>query len=144
MRCLDPYDVIACIESALHLGYLNEQEFKRLRDLAPKWMLAYLTRIDRGAQSGLETHPRLWLQDLGHRVETQVPIPGAGVLDRLVDGTVGIEADGAKWHAHRFLADRSKDVGIERWGIRVLRIGRPHIFETWPDTLATIQRMLGE
>ena len=34
MRCLDPYDVIACIESALHLGYLNEQEFKQLRDLA--------------------------------------------------------------------------------------------------------------
>jgi len=144
MRCLDPYDVIACIESALHLGYLNERGLSLLWDLAPKWMIAYLTRIDRGAQSGLETHPRLWLQDLGHRVETQVSVPGAGVLDLLVDGTVGIEADGAKWHAHRFLADRSQDVGIERWGIRVLRIGRPHIFETWPDTLATIQRMLGE
>jgi very-short-patch-repair endonuclease len=142
VRCLDPYDVIACIESALHLGYLDERGFRKLQLLAPQWMHPYFSRIDRGAQSGLETHPRLWLQDLGHRVETQVPIPGAGILDLLVDGLVGIETDGAKWHQHKFLADRSKDIGVERWGVRVLRIGRPHIFETWAETLATIDRML--
>ncbi|MFM9877900.1 MAG: type IV toxin-antitoxin system AbiEi family antitoxin domain-containing protein [Rhodoglobus sp.] len=144
MSCLSGYDALAAVESAAHLGYLNETDLGRLLELAPQRMRAVLKRLDLRSQSGFETFTRLQLQDAGHHVECQVPIPGAGVLDLLVDDCVGIETDGEKWHASRFHADRTKDVLIEAWGIRVLRIGRPLIFDEWPTTLATIERMVAE
>ncbi|MCA0217389.1 MAG: type IV toxin-antitoxin system AbiEi family antitoxin domain-containing protein [Actinobacteria bacterium] len=144
MTCLSRYDALAAVESAVHLGYLGETDLGRLTKLAPQRMRVILKRLDVRSQSGLETFTRLQLQDAGHRVECQVPIPGAGVLDLLVDDCVGIETDGEKWHANRFHADRTKDVLIEAWGIRVLRIGRPHIFDEWPTTLAAIERMVAE
>lgn len=142
MRCLEPYDALACIESARNLGRLNDHQLAHLLGRAPQWMRSHLNRLDFGAGSGVETLPRLWLQDLGHHVETQVSLPGAGRLDLLVDDCVGIEIDGAKWHLDRFMQDRTKDIGIEWWGIRVLRIGYPHVMHTWPRTLATIERMI--
>lgn len=144
MRCLGPYDALASIESALHAQRLDEAGLGRLVALAPGWMLPCLARLDRGGQSGLETHSRLLLQDAGYRVRTQVHIPGTSPLDLLVDDCVGVETDGAKAHESRFMHDRSKDIVIEGWGIRVLRIGSPHIFESWPDTLATIERMVAD
>jgi very-short-patch-repair endonuclease len=144
MTCLSRYDALAALESAAHLGYLSETDLGRLIELAPRRMRTVLTRLDRRSQSGFETFTRLQLQDAGHHVECQVPIPGAGVLDLLVDDCVVIEADGEKWHANQFHADRTKDVLIEAWGVRVLRIGRPHIFDEWPTTLATIERMVAE
>jgi very-short-patch-repair endonuclease len=144
MRCLAPYDALASVESALHVGYLDEIGLRTLIDSAPRWMMPTLDRLDRGAQSGLETHARLRLQDAGHSVVSQVRIPGAGILDLLVDDCVGVETDGSQWHAESFLSDRAKDIGIETWGIRVLRIGAPHVFRTWPDTILAIERMVAD
>lgn len=84
------------------------------------------------------------LQDAGYAVVSQVRIPGAGILDLLIDDCVGVETDGSRWHAETFLGDRTKDIGIETWGIRVLRIGAPHVFTTWPDTMLAIERMVAD
>lgn len=142
LRCLPPDDALACVESALHLGYLDERGFELLWSSAPRWAKSILARRDTGAQSGLETHARLRLIDAGHAVRTQVRVIGTSPLDLLVDERVGVETDGLKWHADRFMKDRTKDIVVEGAGIRVLRIGGPHIFETWPQTLATIERMI--
>jgi very-short-patch-repair endonuclease len=144
MRCLTPYDALASVESALHTGYLDELGLRTVIEAAPRWMTPALDRLDRGAQSGLETHTRLRLQDAGHAVMSQVRIPGAGILDLLVDDCVGVETDGSLWHAETFLGDRTKDIGIETWGIRVLRIGATHVFRTWPDTMLAIERMVAD
>lgn len=140
--CLDPIDWLACVESALHLGVIDTDTLGYIASTIPRRMHPVLSRLDPYAQSGLETHTRTRLQDAGHSVTTQVPIPGVGALDLLVDDCVGVETDGEKWHAGRFLADRTKDIMVESWGIRVLRIGPPHIFTTWAHTLATIERMI--
>ncbi len=142
MSCLDPYDALAAVESALHLGYLNPWLLDSLIELAPERMRRTLDRIDPRSQSGFETHTRVMLVDAGHTVECQVSVPGAGVLDLLVDDCVGVETDGRTWHEHRFLEDRTKDIRVGAWGIPVLRLARSHIFETWPETLATIERMI--
>lgn len=144
MRCLAPYDALASIESALHTGYLDESGLGTLVDSAPRWMAPVLDRLDRGAQSGLESHARLRLEDAGHTVVTQVRIPGAGILDLLVDDCVGVETDGSLWHSETLLGDRTKDIGVETWGIRVLRIGAPHVFRTWTDTMHAIERMVAD
>jgi very-short-patch-repair endonuclease len=141
--CLPPLDALASVESALHLGYLSERGLDSLTHHGSLRVRTLLGRLDRGAQSGFETHTRVKLLEAGYRVRTQVHIPGAGRLDLLVESCVGIETDGAAWHgADRFIHDRTKDLIVEGQGIRVLRIARPHIFEEWPRTLATIDRMV--
>ncbi|MCU1577893.1 MAG: hypothetical protein JWP19_97 [Rhodoglobus sp.] len=142
MRCLPPDDALACVESALHLGYLDERGLRLVYSLAPRSAQRILARRDPGAQSGLETHARLKLLAAGHTVRTQVPVPGTSDLDLLVDERVGVETDGRKWHADRFIEDRTKDIIVEGAGIRMLRIAPSHVFTTWPRTLATIERML--
>jgi very-short-patch-repair endonuclease len=142
MRCLPPDDALACVESALYLGYLDERGLQLVYSLAPRSARRILARRDPGAQSGLETHARLRLLAAGHTVRTQVPVPGTSDLDLLVDERVGIETDGRKWHADRFIEDRTKDIIVEGAGIRMLRIASQHVFTSWPRTLATIERML--
>lgn len=141
-QCLEPIDWLASVESALYLGVISDEELETIRALIPQRLQSTLARLDRGAQSGLETHTRSKIEDAGHHVETQVAVPGTSNLDLVVDGCVGVETDGSRWHADRFMQDRSKDICVEGWSMRVLRIGAPHIFETWPDTLATIETMI--
>lgn len=144
MSCLSPYDSLAAVESAMHLGYLDQRDLDRLLDLAPDRMRCVLERMDLSSMSGFETHTRVQLVDAGHHVVSQVDIPGAGPLDLLVDDLVGIETDGRKWHGARFLSDRTKDIRVGAWGIPVLRLARPHIFEEWPETLATIEQLIAQ
>ena len=142
LRCLSPLDWLAAVESALHLRTISPFQLEVLTAAVPGWARDILSRLDRGAQSGLETHTRCKLIDAGFSVVSQVYVPAAGKIDLLVEDCVGIETDGGKWHAERFLADRTKDIIIEGWSIRVLRVGAPHIFEWWDDTLTTIERMV--
>ena len=104
-----------------------------------------LTQIDRGAQSGFETHTRVLIVRAGLRVRTQAYVPGSGRFDLLVEECVGLETDGEQWHGpERFIPDRTKDLVAEEYGVRTLRIGRTHIFDSWPRTLAAIRRMVSD
>ena len=144
MSCLEPYDALAAIESSVHLGHLPRHRIDELTVRAPGRMHGTLARMNLHAQSGLETHARLKLEDAGHKVECQVEFPGAGHIDLLVDGCVGIETDGRLWHENRFLEDRTRDIGVATWGIPVLRPAKVHVFEKWPDTLFAIQQLVAQ
>lgn len=143
--CLPPEDALASVESALHRRFITEDEFDELLLRAPERLHPILAKLDRGAESGFETHTRLMLVLAGFRVQTQFRVPVAGRLDLLVNGCVGVETDGEKWHGpERFIPDRTKDLICEGHGIRVLRIARPHIFDDWPRTLHSIRRMVSD
>ncbi|MDJ0338430.1 hypothetical protein [Cryobacterium sp. PH31-O1] len=145
LSCLDDVDALACLESALFMKFLTEDDLDELLRLAPDHLRSVLRRLDRGAQSGFETFTRVGFVRAGFRVETQFYVPGAGHVDMLVNGCVGVETDGEEWHGpERFLPDRSKDREVERQGIRVLRLARPHIFDTWHTTLETVRRMVSD
>lgn len=104
-------------------------------------MNGVLERLDRGAESGLETIVRLRLVDAGFRVRTQVRV-GRWPVDVLVAEKVAVEVDGRKWHQDRFIKDRTRDIDTEAAGIRVLRIAKTHIVDSWPRTLEAITRMV--
>lgn len=143
--CLRPDDALASVESALHTGFITEDELDELLLRAPDRLHPALAKLDRGAESGFETHTRLKVLRAGFRVESQFRVPIAGRIDLLVNGCVGVESDGEKWHGpERFIPDRTKDLICEGHGIRVLRIARPHIFDSWPRTLNTIRRMVND
>ncbi|TFD06188.1 hypothetical protein [Cryobacterium sp. TMT1-66-1] len=145
LSCLDDVDALACLESALFMRFITEDDLEELLRLAPDHLRALLRLLDRGAQSGFETFSRVGFIRAGFRVATQFYVTGAGRVDMLVNGCVGIETDGEEWHGpERFLPDRSKDREVERQGIRVLRLARPHIFDTWPTTLETVRRMVND
>ncbi len=143
-RCLEPVDWLACVESMLHLARIDERGLEILAATVRGPTRRMLGRLNRDAESGLETHARCRLQDAGFSVETQVTVPGAGRLDLVVDRCVAVETDGRRWHEHRFLEDRTKDLRVEGWGIRVVRIAPVHLFDEWPETLAAITRMVRE
>lgn len=143
--CLDDLDALACVESALYKGFITEDELVELIERAPDRLRKVLGLIDRGAQSGFETFSRVGFVRAGFRVETQFYVPGAGHIDMLVNGCVGIEADGEEWHGpERFVPDRTKDRAAERQSIRILRLARTHIFDSWPTTVETVRRMVDD
>ncbi len=142
ITCLAPPDALACVESAMHLKFLTEAELDEVLMRAPERLHSILALLDRGAQSGFETHCRLKLLEAGFTVQTQFMVRGAGHLDMLVNGCVGVETDGRQWHADSFLADRTRDLLMEAAGFRVIRLAREHIFDSWPRSLVAIQRMV--
>lgn len=145
IQCLGPDDALASVESALHTGFLTEDQLDLVLLHSPARLHPILSRIDRGAQSGYETFARLKLIRAGFSVRTQGYVPGAGHVDIVIDDCVGLEVDGEKWHGpERFLHDRTKDRNAELQGVRMLRVGGFHIFEDWDKTLAAIQRMVSD
>lgn len=142
MSCLPPDDLIAALESALHLRKITTSELDQLIIDAPERLQQALASVTPGAQSGYETKARLKLQRRGHTVEIQVPVPGVGKVDLVVDGVVVLEIDGRETHAEAFEIDRDRDVGTELCGLRVLRIPAVWVDTRWDYVLAALERMV--
>lgn len=145
-RCLPIDDLIAAIESAVHLKKLAPDEALELIEQAPKRLRRALADVDTRfrAQSGYETIVRLRLTRLGYRVEPQARVPGVGRVDNLVEGCVAIETDGTSFHRDRIEDDHRRDLGTEGWGIRVLRIDPRLIDADWEWVQDVIVRMVEE
>lgn len=145
MRCLDEENAIAAMESAVHEGFLPLDEVRRLGRLGPRRLQDGIRRLVPNSGSGNETIVRLRLERAGYRVEAQAPVPGMGHEDLLVEGCVGIDVDGRRWHGEdRFAIDRDRDLHVEGLGRHVLRLHTGHIFDTWPHTLTVIERVVAD
>lgn len=142
MNCLPPDDVIAALESAVHLKKISSSELEQLMIEAPLRLQTVLRQVTPGAQSGYETKARLGFQRLGHRVEIQVSVPGVGHIDTLIDGVVDLEIDGRETHAESFYEDRDRDMGTELFGIRSLRVPAVWVDTRWDEVVAAVERMI--
>lgn len=145
MRCLPPEDLIAAIESAVHLKKVSPAQALAVIRAAPRRLTAELAAVDTEfrAQSGYETKVRLRLQKAGYRVEPQFYVDGVGHLDNLVDGVLAVETDGAQ-HRDSLEEDHRRDLGTEGRGIRVLRIDPGLVDRKWELVLEVIERMIRE
>lgn len=146
IRCLDEENAIAALESAIHTGFLPEKEVMRLARLAPRRLRDYTGRLVLISGSGNETIVRLRLEQAGHRVEPQGPVPGLGHQDLLVDDCLGLEVDSRAWHdgeTNRAI-DYDRDLHAAGLGRPTIRIRPSHIHSTWPQTLAVIERAVSD
>lgn len=98
---------------------------------------------DGGAQSILESAAGTRLRCAGHDVVRQVPVArGAWVLDMVVDGIVGFETDGRRFHVNRFDEDRLKDAAVALDGLVPLRAATAMVQSTWANTSAAIEALI--
>lgn len=141
MRCLDGENALAAMESAIRRGFVSEAEVRRLGVLAPRRLQPLIRQLVANSGSGNESIVRVRLVAVGHQVVPQGHVPGLGHQDLVVDDCVALEIDSHEWHeGEQRATDADRDLVSEGLGRHVLRIRPAHIHESWPATLAVIER----
>jgi len=143
IHCLDEENAIACLESAVHEGFITAEQLWEICAIAPEHLQAGIAEIEFTADSGQETLVRRRLRRAGFRVVAQETPRGLPAEDLVVEDCVALETDGKKWHGpDRFQADRDRDLLYEGLGRRVLRLTQRHILQDWESTFLVIARVV--
>ncbi|TQK18961.1 putative AbiEi antitoxin of type IV toxin-antitoxin system [Microbacterium sp. SLBN-154] len=123
VKCQSPRDAIATLDSAWHLGLVDEDQIAEVFSRLPRRYRALRRLLDRRMESGPETLVRLILRGLGCEVDVQVHISGVGRVDFVVDGWLIIECDSKAhhegWDAQR--RDRRRDLAAAALGYTTIR-----------------------
>jgi very-short-patch-repair endonuclease len=137
-------DLIAAFDSALNSGLLTRQGLDAVLDALPRRYRRLAARVDKRAQSGLETLLRLAAEAEGWRVDIQVKIVGVGRVDVLIEGWLVIELDGAQWHDDELSRDEDsrRDAELTLLGYRAQRFRSTQIIDQMPLCLEVIRTIL--
>lgn len=141
IRCQQPREAIATLDSVLHHGLLTRDEVEAIFRTLPARFHVLLPLIDSSAESGPETFMRLLLRALGLSFETQVALPGVGRVDFVVEGWLIIECDSREFHAgwDKQVEDRHRDLAAARLGYVTIRPLAADIFQR-PDEVSAAVR----
>jgi hypothetical protein len=141
IHCLEHEHAIAAMESAIQKKFLTVEDVSRIGRLAPRRLQPAAINLVANSGSGNETIVRRRLQAVGYAVESQAHVPGMGHQDLLVEGCLGIEVDGREWHGEdRFEEDHRRLLHVAGLGRHTLQLSTKQVHQTWPSTLAVIQR----
>lgn len=135
---------VAAIDWALRAGAIDSDDLAELARSIPARLRPRLLEVDPRCDSLPESLARTRLRAAGLRVRSQVPVPGAGPIDLLVEGVVALEVDGDEFHRDRFEHDRRKDLAITAAGMHALRPSARHVFHDWGAVLRAVRRALRE
>lgn len=133
--------VVAAVESAVHVRALSRRDLPHLSAALPRRLRRLFAKLNFKAESGLESIARWRLTGLGLNVAVQVDI-GPDRVDLVIDGWLIVELDGDAWHDP--VTDRIRTNRLIRAGYAVLRFGSADVLSGWDDMLATIAAMLGD
>lgn len=145
LLCLPPLEALVMVESACARG-----------DIDPAYLLRHLrgnrcgkardvvARVERGADSLLETLARVLFRDAGIVTETQVWMEGIGRVDFLLEGFLIVEIDGLAFHleSRQFKKDRRRDNAAMIQGFPVLRFFYDDIVYGPDQMLAQVREVL--
>lgn len=127
LRCLPELEGLMIAESAVVLKGLPLSALRqRLAGRSDARERRIAAAIVPQSQSAIECMARFLLRRAGFHVESQVNIPGMGHLDLMVDGRLGIEADGAGFHMDRASFEEDR----RRWNVTT-RLGVPTLVVTY-------------
>jgi len=124
-------DAVAALDWALHSGVLDEFDFEALVLALPEPLRVVRDWVDPACESLPESLARTRFRLAGHHVESQVALDTGEFIDLVVDGAVGVEVDGYKYHADSFERDRAKDVTITIATFHGLRPSANAVFHDW-------------
>ena len=147
-RCLPFPEAVVVADAALRAGLLvadlttaaaatQGRGSGRVRQVA--------TAADPSAESPIETLARLLFVAAGLSFRTQVPIPGIGRVDFLLEGFLVVEVDGFAYHADRasYRNDRRRTNALTAAGYVVLRFSYEDLVHHPDRVLAAIRAVLG-
>ncbi|SDH96197.1 Very-short-patch-repair endonuclease [Arthrobacter subterraneus] len=102
LQCLPPVEAAVLVECSIRRGdTVRPFLLERLRGDRNGRARAALNLVTGCAESAIEVVARILFRSAGFHVETQVPIPGVGRVDFLLEGFVVVEVDGAAYHSDR-------------------------------------------
>ncbi len=135
--CQAPRAAVATLDSALHLGLIDDDDLDEIFRHVPARRRALRRLVDGSAESGPETFVRLLIRALGLSFETQVDIAGVGRVDFLVEGWVIVECDSRAFHSgwDAQQEDRRRDLAAAALGYATIRpvaadiLGSPSIVQ---------------
>lgn len=144
LRCLPEIEAAIMVESALlqgrtNLDYLRERLPGNRNGVARK----ALTLVDGSADSPIEVLARILFRQAGIRTETQVELPGIGIVDFLRDGRLIVEVDGeSHLQPRQVKKDRRRNNAGTVNGYLVLRYDYSQIVYHREAVLAEVLRVL--
>ncbi|MCK6066728.1 MULTISPECIES: type IV toxin-antitoxin system AbiEi family antitoxin domain-containing protein [Microbacterium] len=144
VRCQAPRDAVATLDSAWHLGVVDEADIAGIFARLPLRYRALRGLLDKRSESGPETLMRLLLRALGCRVDVQVRIPTVGRVDLVIDGWLIVECDSRAyhegWEAQR--RDRRRDLAAAALGYTTVRPVAEDILFRYEDVVAAMKAVL--
>jgi very-short-patch-repair endonuclease len=144
VRCQEPRDAIATLDSAWHHGLVDEEDIAAVFARLPRRFRRLRGLLDRRSESGPETIMRLMLRGLGCEVQVQVSIPGVGRVDFIVDGWLIVECDSRAHHEgwKTQKRDRARDIAAAGLGFTTVRPIAEDILYRREQTLASMKAVL--
>ncbi|MBH0009161.1 hypothetical protein [Salinibacterium sp. SWN1162] len=133
---------VAAVDWALHSGRIDGFDFELLILTLPRHKRSIRAWVDSRSESLPESLARTRLTMRGHRVELQVPV-GSKRIDLVVDGVIGVEVDGRRFHAHTFEQDRLKAIEMTIAGFHALSVSASMVFGQWELFLRALEGALG-
>jgi len=143
--CQPARHAIATLDSAWHLGLVDErgvdEAFRRL----PARFSVLRGLLDARSEAGVETLVRLILRTLGHRPQLQVVIDGVGRVDLVVDGWLIVECDSRRFHSgwDAQVRDRRRDVAALARGYVTVRLLAADVLSRPESVRAQLEEILG-
>ena len=101
---------VALLDWALHGGRITSRDLRDIAARLPADARGVVDWVDASSESILESVVRVRLRQAGFHVTSQVPNGFGERTDLVVEGVLGIETDGRRWHAQRFDRDAVKDL----------------------------------
>lgn len=121
--CQPPRAAVATLDSALHLGLIDDDGLDEVFTRVPPRKRGLRRFVDARAESGPETIVRLIALMLGFTVDVQVKIRGVGRVDLVLDGWLVVECDSEAFHTgwESEKRDRRRDAALAALGMASLR-----------------------
>ena len=145
LLCLPELESLVMVECAYNRGDINPAQLLRYLDGKRCGKArTVLSKVERGADSLLETLARVLFRDAGISTETQVWINGIGRVDFLLEGFLIVEIDGIAFHLEprQFKKDRRRDNAAMRQGLPVLRFFYDDVVYAPESVLAQVREVL--
>jgi hypothetical protein len=146
IRCQAPRMALATLDSAVHLGLVDEPDLRRVFALVPERFRALRALIDGRAESGPETLLRLIVRSLGLPYDVQPRLAEGGRGDLLVAESLLIEVDSRAHHEgwSHAVSDRTRDLRAASRGLMTLRPLYQHVVHEPGLVAAAITGLIGE
>lgn len=144
VRCQPPRSAVATLDSAWHLGLVDERDISDVFARLPLRYRVLRGLLDARSESGTESLVRLLLRTTGCNIELQVRIEGVGRVDMVVDDWLIVECDSEEfhgdWRAHK--RDRRRDLAaVERGFVPVRLLAEDVLFH--PERVrASLERLV--